>query len=125
MNHSLKKAIMNRRMSILNDPEEMEMRKDANLNPDEGSQDDLTIAIAKGDEGSPEEEGMETAADEAVEDGDRGLAPATSPDKASSDQPEESIAHKLFVKSDEGRPGIRGKVAAKMKAAMALRPMKK
>lgn len=131
---------MNRRGNLVHDPHEIEARKDANLNPDEGSEDDLTIEMANPHgnphgrmdshhamvEGSPEEERGETAAEEQAE--DMGLAPSThqmvSPSRASSDQPEESLAHKLFVPSDEGKPGIRGKVAAKMKAAMLLKGKK-
>lgn len=113
MFQSLKKAIQNRRMGLLGDlsPEEMDERKDANMNPDEGSQDDLSIAL----------DDNEGADGEDIQQNVDGMAPATTSsrevDQEGNMSPGMSI-DKFFAKDDVGKPGIRGKAAALMQKAM-------
>lgn len=114
---AMKKAIMKRRMKLAGDgmedmSEEFAERKDADMNPDEGSEDDLTIARMDKDDAdnglAPEteqEESMEAEAQEPEMQGQK------SPDHA-------SVIEAIMSKDDLGKGGIRGKAAAKMMAAL-------
>ncbi len=127
---AMKKAIMNRRMKLAGDVDHDEM-KDANLNPDEGSQDDLDIARELGDasgsdqEAPPDMDGMAPDTSGMADDMDQAPIVQDEEQMPSGNQASLADYDKMFTKDDVGKPGIRGKAAAKMMAAMQAMKMRK
>lgn len=129
--NSLKTAIMKKRANLVGMEDHDPMMKNADLNYDEGSQDQLdihNILHGKDEEGSPEEELGESASEEASEDSPDGLAPDIENEglkydqaKNMTDKPvpmrDELMGH-MFNKDDMGKPGLRGKVAARVQQGM-------
>lgn len=116
---AMKKAIMNRRMR-LSGMEDFDQIKDANMNPAEGSTDDLEIAKkmdAKQDGLAPETGAMDNSGEIEVEQEQEVASPIQGDDQ------EERI-NSFFSKDDVNKPGIRGKAAAKMLAALKSLGMK-
>lgn len=122
---AMKKAIMNRRMKLAGEDIDMDEMKDANLNNNEGSQDDLDIARELGEApGSDQEDptgstdGM--APDISAEASDMDDSPIVQEEEQMPTGNQASLADydKMFTKDDVGKPGIRGKAAAKMMAAI-------
>lgn len=111
--NAMRSAIMNRRMKLAGDVDLMDM-KDANMNPDEGSQDDLNIQNMQ----SPENDTDGLAPDisaSAMDDG--GVQFEKSQEMPMPQQNDEDKINSFFSPDDVGKPGIKGKAAALMAAA--------
>jgi hypothetical protein len=111
---AMKQAIMKRRMKLAGDVDLEEM-KDADLNPAEGSTDDLNIARDKQEMG---EDGL--APDTAAQGNSGDVEMEIEMEKESPMQgmDDKSKIESFFAEDDLGKPGIRGKAAAKMMAAL-------
>lgn len=113
---------MKRRMR-LSGMEDFDEIKDANMNPAEGSTDDLEIAKKKYAEDkedglAPDVGAMDNSGEVEVEEEKEVASPIQGDDQ------EERI-NAFFSKDDVGKPGIKGKAAAKMLAALKSFGMKK
>lgn len=106
---AMKHAIMKRRMKLAGDVD-LEDMKDANMNPAEGSLDDLTIAENEADKAS---DGLAPDISENMSEGPEveiemeGMSPEQGMDQ-------KSTIESFFSPDDVGKPGIKGKAANKM-----------
>lgn len=112
--NALRSAIMNRRMKLAGgiDLEEM---KDANMNPDEGSQDDLNIQNMKSPENDTD--GLAPDISAVAQDDDGEVMFEKSKEVPMPQHDEEAKINSFFSPDDVGKPGIKGKAAALMAAA--------
>lgn len=111
---AMKQAIMKRRMKLAG-MEDLDQMKDADMNPSEGSQDDLEIAkkeagmgedgLAPDVMGEGEDEGGKIEIEAEMEIPTQGMD-------------EEEKIKSFLSKDDLGKPGIKGKAAAKMMEAL-------
>ena len=125
---AMRNAISKRRAKLAGDIDFDDM-KNANINPDEGSNDDLNIENIISEENDTS--GLAPEISAASRDGDSEMIfqeTQETPDVAmgtGNDQveDEEKRISSFFSKDDVGKPGIKGKAAAKM--AEALKKFKK
>lgn len=111
---AMKQAIMKRRMKLAGDVDLEEM-KDADLNPAEGSTDDLNIAKEKGlmaDDGLAPDTGAKGNM------GDIEMEIEMEKPGEAQGMDEKSKIESFFTADDVGKPGIKGKAANKMMQAL-------
>lgn len=111
---AMKKAIMKRRMMLAGDIDMDEM-KDADMNPDEGSMDDLEIARKK--------EGMDGLAPDIADRPEGNSGDVEMEIEMEKQEPEgmddrAGMLQSLLSEDDIGKPGIKGKTAAKIMEAL-------
>lgn len=113
---AMRGAIAKRRAKLAGDIDYDDM-KNANVNPDEGSNDDLNIQNIQSQENDADGLAPELAADSMDEAGNMSFSPSMEA-PAPEEEDQESRINKFFSKDDVDKPGIRGKAANKMMAAL-------
>lgn len=112
---AMKHAIMKRRMKLAGDID-LEDMKDANKNPAEGSLDDLSITESEEEKGS---DGLAPDIEEGSEPygmGEIELEVESPNGKQGMD--DKAKIESFFSQDDLGKPGIKGKAAARMMEAL-------
>ena len=113
--NAMRDAIMKRRMKLAGDVDFNE-RKDADLNPDEGSNDDLNIQNIN----SPQsDDGLAPDISAVSQDDDGEMMFEKSKEMPIPQMGDEDKIDSFFSPDDVGKPGIRGKAANLMAAAKA------